>query len=140
MESLERRKVQESMSNRSEQIREGLEYRQAWCFVNGIPDFACPDHAIHLNRDAQNDAGRTGLVFIVSEEICDMIADLLDAATEPDYEAASKLILTQSYRWVRGQSSWEHASDQQKQAALIGAKEAVDAAVEGRLVDRRTTQ
>ncbi len=47
----------------------------------------------------------------------------------PNIEAAAALILTQSYKWVRGQSSWEHASDQQKEAATIGATLVVAAAL-----------
>ncbi len=38
-----------------------------------------------------------------------------------DIDAVAKLILTQSWRWVKGHSSWEHAFYQQKEAARIGA-------------------
>lgn len=40
-----------------------------------------------------------------------------------DIDAATKLILTQSWRWVSGYTSWEHASDQQKEAARTGARQ-----------------
>ncbi len=50
-------------------------------------------------------------------------AALSTEPANPDIEAAAKLILTQSWQWVSGHTSWEHASDQQREAALIGARQ-----------------
>jgi len=44
---------------------------EPWCFVNGLPAFACPDHKRHLEADARNDAGRTGHVKIVTVKVDD---------------------------------------------------------------------
>jgi len=61
----------------------------------------------------------------------DIPSDMEDIIEEfhLNIEAVAKLILTQSYKWVKGQSSWEHASDQQKEAAVIGANMVVAAAL-----------